>query len=90
MVSIPQNGTKHNKCYINNDINNNNNNNNNIILLGGRSSNQYNSFSGTMVLKRPFLGDTGEDLTYLFRSWGDRASGHLSHSPGRQSFELIG
>ena len=38
------------------------------ILPGERASSQYDSLWGVVVLKKPFLGDTGEDLAHLFRS----------------------
>ena len=37
------------------------------LLHGGKTLSQYSSDSGKMVLKRPFLNDTGEDSTHLFR-----------------------
>ena len=64
--------TRHNHC---------------LGLLGDRALNPYDSFSGMMVLEKPFVSDTGEDssLQSLIRSQGGRA---LSHSPRRQSFKL--
>ena len=45
------------------------------FLLGNRALMWYDSFSGKMVLKRPFLCDTGEDSTIFIQV------------SGRQSFE---
>ena len=38
------------------------------IFPGDRALSQHSSLSGNMVLKRPFLSDTGEDSAHLFRS----------------------
>ena len=46
----------------------------------------YSSFSGKMVLKRPFLNDTGEDLAHLLSSQGDKT---LSCCPGGQRFKSV-
>ena len=51
---------------------------------GIQSFESIHGLSGQMVLKRPFLSDTGEDSIHLFRSRGDRA---LSLSLRRQSFK---
>ena len=44
-------------------------------LTGDRALIQCDSFIGMMVLKRPLIGDTGENCSAysLFRSLGDRA-----------------
>ena len=54
------------------------------VLPQDAVSSQYDSFSGKIVWKKPFLSETWGDSAHLFRSQGDRDS---SHSPRRQSFK---
>ena len=60
-------------------------------LLGDRALSQYVSFTCKMVLKRPFIGYTGEDCTFIVQvSWETELSMSVQQFYSEDSLGMAG